>query len=190
MDNMEKNTNNSIEVLDFFDDEVEVVPAQEVEPYKESTVEVQPMMSEMESYIEPIFSGFENMTEKENMDSRIEPVVNTNDFNYSSFDVEDDHKEESYANTVIPAIEPTEIVKTEEEKKILKDVEASTPTNLNDQLLKLEDTLSRNNLKEDIKKETDKDESKSNKKAISFIVIIFILLAVLIFCLPFLIKLF
>lgn len=189
MDNMEKNTSNDVEVLDFLDDEIEVVPVQEkTVPDVELASEVTPTTPEAPTYAEPTPVA-PSMPE---VPTHVEPtpVVNTNNLNYSAFDIEDNHQEKTYEGRVIPNIEPTEIVKTEEEKKILKDVEASTPTNLNDQLLKLEDTLSKNNLKEDIKKEENKDEAKSNKKAISFIVTIFILLAILILCLPFLIKLF
>ena len=81
-------------------------------------------------------------------------------------------------------------VSADAEQQILKEVEQSTPTDLDDGNLKLEDTLSKNNLKEEIKQATNTEEPKSNKKALIFVVSIFIILGMLIILLPTLIQLF
>lgn len=144
----------------------------------------------------PSFEGFESAVSNSTVDSYNsvensfdDAIVNTANLNYSAFDVEDQNEPVMSTTTMMPPIEPKEIVKTEEEKKILKDLEATMPTDLNDQLLKLEDTLSKNNLKEDIQKNESKDEASSNKNAIIFISVIFVLLALLIVFLPTLVKL-
>ena len=110
--------------------------------------------------------------------------MNTGDLNYSAFDVDDGQSQVPTYTTTIPPMEPAPVATTPEEKEVLKEVEASTPTNINDQILKVEDTLSSNNLKEEIKAETHKDESQTNKKAIIFVVTIFVVLGILILLLP------
>ena len=134
----------------------------------------------------PTFTGFDTgmSDDHANVMNENPSNMNTGDLNYSAFDVDDGQSQVPTYTTTIPPMEPSPVATTPEEKEVLKEVEASTPTNINDQILKVEDTLSSNNLKEEIKAETHKDESQTNKKAIIFVVTIFVVLGILILLLP------
>ena len=171
-------------------------------PMNDPMPEIEPVMPEPAPAVEapapameevPEFHGFE--LPKEEVKPEVDysdmlnqvnsDIVNTGNLDYSAFDVEDGQGRDASSYTMpIPGIEPTPAATTPEEKEILKEVEASTPTDLNDQVLKMEDTLVSNNLKEEIKEENAKDDSKVSKKAMIFVITIFVVLAALIFILP------
>ena len=171
-------------------------------PMNDPMPEMEPVMPEPTPVVEapapameevPEFHGFE--LPKEEVKPEVDysdmlnqvnsDIVNTGNLDYSAFDVEDGQGRDASSYTMpIPGIEPTPAATTPEEKEILKEVEASTPTDLNDQVLKMEDTLVSNNLKEEIKEENAKDDSKVSKKAMIFVITIFVVLAALIFILP------
>ena len=181
------------------------VEAAPVEPTMTSNVDLTPEIEPAMSTVEvPSFSGFEVPNTQPQVDAvptftgfdtgvsedytkmmnENPSNMNTGDLNYSAFDVDDGQSQVPTYTTTIPPMEPAPVATTPEEKEVLKEVEASTPTNINDQILKVEDTLSSNNLKEEIKAETHKDESQTNKKAIIFVVTIFVVLGILILLLP------
>ncbi len=77
------------------------------------------------------------------------------------------------------------------EETVIKEVTTAAPNKINDDILKVEDTLLTNNLKEDINKVVEtKDEETQNKKALSFIIVLFVLLGLTILLLPFLSNIF
>ena len=90
-----------------------------------------------------------------------------------------------------PTIEPISNPQPVIEQAVIQEVATATPNKINDDLLKVEDTLLSNNLKEDIKQEIkNKDEEKQNKKAKAFIITIFLLLGLTILLLPVLTNIF
>lgn len=77
------------------------------------------------------------------------------------------------------------------EESIIKEVATATPNKINDDVLKVEDTLLTNNLKDEIKKvEQERDEEAQNRKARIFIIAIFVLLGLTILLLPLLTNIF
>ena len=75
--------------------------------------------------------------------------------------------------------------------KVLASAKENKSFEINDDILKVEDTLLTNNLKEDINKVVEtKDEETQNKKALSFIIVLFVLLGLTILLLPFLSNIF
>ncbi len=141
------------------------------------------------------FEGFGNVSTEQTSPAPtiVQPQnVNPNNLNYSAFDVPEANVEEPTVAPVLetPVVPQAPLTETKEEEKILQDALQSTPANMDDQVLKLEDTLSRNNLREQIQNASTKDETKLNQKAIIFIASIFVLLAALILLLPHITKVF
>lgn len=77
------------------------------------------------------------------------------------------------------------------EEAIIKEVVTAAPNKINDDVLKVEDTMLSNNLKEDVNEALQvKDEESQNKRARAFIITLFLLLGVTILLLPVLTNIF
>ena len=90
---------------------------------------------------------------------------------------------------IASTMEPQVAQSTEE--AIIKEVTTAAPNKINDDVLKVEDTMLSNNLKEDVNEALKaKDEESQNKRARAFIITLFLLLGVTILLLPVLTNIF